>query len=64
MKKLNVTIVFSSVGMSHIMVPDDFTIEQAIQYAKNHINEIPTPNESEYICDSDEIDEENCDFED
>lgn len=64
MKKLNVTVVFQSVGMSSIMVPDGLTIEEAIQYAKNHIDEIPTPCEAEYICDSDEIDEENCDFED
>lgn len=62
MKKLNVTIEFSMVGVSSIMVPDNLTLEEAIEYAKEHIAEIPTPHEAEYICDSDIIDEENCDF--
>ena len=63
MKKLNVTIVFQSVGTSSIMVPDEFSLEEAIEYAKKHIDEIPTPlYNSEWISGSDEIDEENCDF--
>lgn len=62
MKKLNVTIEFSMVGVSSIMVPDNLTLEEAIEYAKNHINEIPTPSQADYICDSDIIDEHNCDF--
>lgn len=63
MKRLNVTITCSMVGNSSIMVPDDMSIEEAIEYAKNHINEIPIPENLEYICDSDIIDEYNCDFE-
>ena len=39
------------------------TIEEAIKYAKEHLNEIPC-GELEYISDSDELDEENCDFDD
>ena len=62
MKKLNVTIIYSVVGVSSIMVPDNLTIEEAIEYAKEHINEIPTPFQAEYISDSDVIDEENCNF--
>ncbi len=62
MKKLNVTLIFKSVGNAGIEVPDDMTLEQAIKYAKEHINEIPTPRNAEYIEGSDEIDEENCDF--
>ena len=46
---------------SAIMVPDELTFEEAIQYAKDHINEINI-GELEYISDSDELDEENCDF--
>lgn len=40
MKKLNVTVEFKMVGQSSIMVPDDMNLEEAIQYAKNHICEI------------------------
>lgn len=46
---------------SNIEVPDDMTLKEAIEYAKVHINEIPI-GEMEYISDSDELDEENCDF--
>lgn len=38
------------------------TLEEAIEYAKKHIDEIPI-GELEWISDIDEIDEENCDFE-
>ena len=41
----------------------DMTIEEAIKYAKEHLNEIPC-GELEYISDSDELDEENFDFDD
>lgn len=62
MKKLNVTGQFLSVGMSSIMVPDNLTIEEAIEYAKEHISDIPVPTQSDCVPDSDQIDEENCDF--
>ena len=44
-----------------IDVPAHMTIEEAVKYAKEHINEIPC-GELEYISDSDVLDEENCDF--
>ena len=62
MKILNVTCICNAVYNSSIEVPDNMTREEAIQYAKEHINEIPC-NELEYISDSDVLDEENCDFE-
>ena len=61
MKRLNVTVTCMAVYNSAIMVPDELTFEEAIQYAKDHINEINI-GELEYISDSDELDEENCDF--
>ena len=63
MKRLNVTVECMAVYNSAIMVPDELTLEEAIQYAKNHINEISI-GELSYISDSDMIDEENCDFDD
>lgn len=61
MKRLNVTVTCMAVYCSGIDVPDEMTLEEAIEYAKKHIDEIPI-GEMEYISDSDEIDEENCDF--
>lgn len=61
MKRLNVTVTCMAVYNSAIEVPDNMTIDEAIEYAKEHINEIPI-GELEYISDSDELDEENCDF--
>ncbi len=62
MKTLNVTVQCMAIYNSSIEVPDDMTFEEAIEYAKNHLNEIPL-GELEYVDDSDELDEENCDFE-
>lgn len=62
MKRLNVTVNCMAVYCSGIDVPDEMTLEEAIEYAKKHIDEIPI-GELEWISDSDEIDEENCDFE-
>lgn len=63
MKKLNVTIEFKMVGMSSIMVPDEMDIEEAIEYAKQHIDEINTPDDASYISGTDVINEDYCDFE-
>ena len=57
------TVYYTMIGNSSIMVPDNMTIDEAIKYAKDHMNEIPLPSNGEYVCDSDELDEENCDFE-
>ena len=62
MKRLNVTVTCMAVYCSGIDVPDEMTLEAAIEYATKHIDEIPI-GELEWISDSDEIDEENCDFE-
>ena len=62
MKRLNVTVTCMAVYCSGIDVPDEMTLEEAIEYAKKHIDEIPI-GELEWISYSDEIDEENCDFE-
>ena len=61
MKVLNVAVTCLAVYNSKIEVPDDKTLEEAVEYAKAHINEIPI-GELEYISDSDIIDEDNCDF--
>lgn len=62
MKRLNVTVMCKAVYNSGIEVPDDMTLEEAIEYAKQHIQDIPV-GELDWIENSDEIDEDNCDFE-
>lgn len=56
MRKLNVTVQCMAVYNSSIMVPRELTFEEAIKYAKEHIDEINL-GELEYISDSDELDE-------
>lgn len=60
MRKLNVTVLCNAVYNSSIEVPDDMTIEEAIEYAKKHLSEIPC-GELDYVSDRG-LDEENCDF--
>ena len=62
MKRLNVTVQCLAVYNSSIEVPDNMTLEEAIEYAKKHINNIPCGTLT-YVPDSDELDEENCDLE-
>lgn len=47
---------------SSIDVPIDMTFDEAIQYAKEHIAEIPIVDGLDYVPGSDEIDIENCAF--
>ena len=46
---------------SSIDVPDEMGIDEAIEYAKAHLDEAPLGT-LEYVRDSDILDEENCDF--
>lgn len=61
-KTFDVTCTCMAVYTSTIDVPSDYTFEQAVAYAKDHINEIPIDSDLEYINGSDELIEENCGF--
>ena len=61
MKRLNVTVFCKAVYNSDIDVPDNMTREEAIEYAKAHLDEIPC-GELDYVSNSDELDEKNCNF--
>lgn len=61
MKKLYVTIQCMAVYNSVIEVPDDLNIGEAIEYAKQHLDEAPL-GALEYVRDSDVLDEDNCGF--
>ena len=60
-KRLNVTINCQAVYNSSIEVPAYWGINEAIAYAKTHLSDIPL-GVLEWVPDSDELDEENCNF--
>lgn len=60
-KRLNLTIICKAVYNSSIDVPIDMTLEQAIAYADEHLDEVSL-GPLKYIWGSDKLDEENCDF--
>ena len=62
MKKLYLTIQCMAVYNSSLDVPDYMSLEEAIEYAKQHLDEAPLGT-LEYVRDSDTLDEENCGFE-
>jgi hypothetical protein len=61
-RTLDVTCTCQAYYTSSIEVPADFTLKQAIEYAKDHIRDIPIQSSLEYVSESDELDEENCEF--
>lgn len=63
-KTLNVTICCEAWYTSSIEVPADMSIEEALKYAKEHIDEIPISSGLEYCEGSDRLDEANCGFDD
>lgn len=62
MKKLNVKVWCTCSYEGSIEVPDNLTLEEAIAYAKEHIEEIPLGSMT-YLPESDDLDEEMCEFE-
>jgi hypothetical protein len=62
MAKFNVSIICSAVYTAEIEVPDDATFEEAIEIAQDELPNIPL-GELEYIPYSDELDTDNCSFE-
>lgn len=63
MRKLNLTVFCKAVYNSSIMVPDNMTEEEAIEYAKAHLDDVPL-GALEYTPGSDELDTDNCGFDD
>ena len=59
--KLYVTVNCAAVYNSSIEVPDTMTLEEAIEYAQEHIDDIRLGT-LEWVPDSDTLDTENCFF--
>lgn len=64
MKTLHLTVFVTSIGDTSIQVPDHMTLEEALQYAKEHMDEVALPSNLDPAHESMQLDEENCDFED
>lgn len=60
-KTLNVSILCQAHYNSSIEVPDELSREEALDYAREHLEDIPL-GILEYVTDSDQLDEGNCDF--
>ena len=60
-KTLNVFIRCKAHYNSTIRVPKNMNLDEALEYAESRLNEAPLSN-LEYICNTDELDENNCKF--
>ncbi len=60
-KTLNVMVLCQAYYKGSIEVPVELSREEALNYPREHLEEIPL-GVLEYVTDSDQLDEENCDF--
>lgn len=68
-RKMKMTVTYEMKGNTDIMVPDDLTLEEAINYAKKNVNgseylkEVDVPKKPVRVLGSFKIIEETCNFE-
>lgn len=62
-KTLHISMAYTFVGDTSIEVPANMTLEEAFEYARDHIDEIPVAANAEYVPDSDDFEIDDCDFE-
>ena len=60
-KQINITVTCMATYNTIIEVPENYSLEEAVNYAKKHINEINV-GELNWISDSNKVDDENCYF--
>lgn len=61
-RTLNLTVKCQASYSSRIEVPADLTLNEAIEYAKQRLDEVPIEGHLEYVSGSDVLDIDNCDF--
>lgn len=61
-RTLNLTIECRAYYNSSIEVPADLTLDEAIEYAEQHLDEVPIEDHLEYVPGSDALGTDNCDF--
>lgn len=64
MKTLHLTVFVTSIGDTSIQVPDHLSLDEALQYAMEHMDEVAMPSNLDPAHESMELDVDNCDFED
>ena len=62
MKRLHLTVFVTSIGDTSILVPDNMSRDEALQYAKEHLHEVSLPGNLDPDQGSMTLDEDNCDF--
>ena len=71
-KRLHISMAYTFVGDTGIDIPlellegktEEEQLKSAYEYAQNHINEIPVAGNAGYICNSDNFEMEDIDFND
>lgn len=61
-KTLKIGVSFQAYGTVEITVPAELTLEEAVEYCKEHNEDIPLPNDWSYVLDSEEYDIEPAKF--
>lgn len=61
-RTLNLTVKCLAYYNSHIEVPTNLTLNEAIEYARQRLDEVPIEGHLEYVSGSDVLDIDNCDF--
>lgn len=53
---------FTAYGTVNVTVPAELSLEEAVQYCKEHTEDIPLPDNWAYLLDSEDYDGENIEF--
>lgn len=61
-KTLRIGMEFKAYGTVEVTVPADLTLEEAAEYCREHTEDIPLPQDWEYVSDSEDYDAENAKF--
>ena len=61
-KTFNFGIYWQVYGNTSVEVPIDYTTEKAMEYVREHWDDVDLPGNGEYVQDSDEPDFDCCDF--
>ena len=63
-KTLHLTVFVTGIGDTSIQVPAELDLDDAIRYAKEHIDEVRVPSNLDYSGGGMVLYLDNCDFED
>ena len=61
-RTLNLSVECRAYYNSHIEVPADLALNEAIEYAKRHLDEVPIKGQLKYLPGYDALNIDRCDF--